>query len=270
MFKRGLLLVAIASFALVTACKEDLGPITKVWEALQGDWMKKIEEFTKQGGDLAGKVKGLAALAAGDAAGADLKGKLDAALGEHGKALTDLKGVLTGTKDGIAKAIMEGKIAPVQAAIDDGKKKWDAATKKVADLTGTASGAFDALKKHTEAEAAKAAAATTAVGDVGAKDAEVLKKGGETSFALTYKADGTIDMGVSEATLARFLKFMNTCEVLKVELTGMGKDDKLGLARATAAKKYVETKGVPGSRVAKTAGKAGEGGLMAKVTKPCP
>ncbi len=261
----------VLSTVLLTACAEDLTLVTQAWTALSGVWGKAIGDAGSAGADLASKAASIK-LMAGDAAGAALKGKFDAAVGDHMKAVGDMKAVLANTKTAVEKAMMDKKIAPVQKALDDGKTAWDALAGKLPALATAAAGSLDALKKHADEAAAAAAAAPAGAGKEDATtDATAIKTaGGTASFPFTFKDDGSFDDKLNADVLARFLKFMNTCEVMKIDLSGMAKDDATGKKRADLAKKFVEKRGVPGSRVGATAGKAGGDGLMAKVIKPCP
>jgi hypothetical protein len=262
---RARLLPVLMSFTFVIACAEDLTAVTALWSGLQSTWTTFIDEAKKTGAAAAASAAELK-VANGDEAGAALKAKVDSALGDHSKAVAELEGVLANTKAGVEKGIADKKIAPVQKAIDDGKAAWATAAGKLPDLTTAATSAIDALKQHI-ASAAKPAAREE---DESTDEVAVKKKGAVVTFNVSFQKDDTIGDAENTSIMKRFLKFMNTCPVIKVELTGKADTAARGKTRAQMAKTYVEKRGVPASRVARIDGKAGGNGLTATIVNPCP
>ncbi len=259
-FRCSLVVVAVG----LGACAEDLSAVNATWAVTNDGWQKAITEAKQQNGDGEAAAKALL-IAETDATGKDLKTKLDAALAAHKALVRNLEQVATESKAAVDAAAAEQKIAPVQAAIDAGLAKWGTIKPKLPKAAADVDAALSALKTHLDAETAKAAAAAA---DPAAKDPETAKTaGGEASFTLTFDDKGAIDEAASTAVLERLAKFLGSCEGLKVELTAGGKDAKAGQARADATKKLLEKKAA--GHVAKTAGAAAEGPVIAKVVTPC-
>jgi hypothetical protein len=256
--------VAALVLATVAACAEDLTAVTATWTQTSEAWTKTAGDAKKAGEELAGKIGGLAAVADADAAGKDLKAKLDTAVNDHKAVVAELEQIAAETKTAVETAMTEKKIAPVQAALDAGKAKFDASAGKIAAATTAASTAFDALKAHLDEEAKKAA-------DPAAKDPEAAKvAGGTVSIAFAFTDKNAVDEAASAAALDRLVKFLGTCEPLKVDLAANAADEKAGKARADAVAKAIEAKGLKG-KVGATAGAVGaDNAVVAKVATVCP
>ncbi|MDP2341159.1 MAG: hypothetical protein Q8O67_09385 [Deltaproteobacteria bacterium] len=251
------------------ACAEDLTAVNASFATVNEGWQKTISEGAKANADAVTAAKALPPVADADATGKDLKTKLDAALAAHKEAVSHLEQVAVESKGAVEKAAVEKKVLPVQAAIDAGVAKWATLQPKLAPAAAAVGTSLTALKTHLDAEAAKAAAAAA---DPANKDPETVKTaGGEASFAFAFDDKGGIDETASAAVTDRLVKFLNSCEALKVELTTGGADAKVAKSRAAAAQKLVEGKGVPAGRIAKaTSVPAPDGPVVAKVVTPCP
>ena len=259
-------LVATAAFAL-TACSEDLAPITATWNALQGTMTSKLAELTKAAADLKGQAAGLA-VEGDDKDGADMKGKLDAAVATFEGGVGGLKGIIDGLQPKIAEAIKGGKIAGVQSAIDAGKAEFDAAVAKLD--TKSIEGLIAGLKTHiADAAAKKAAAAVVNPETSVAADAAPVVDTKGTNSADYFYADfetGTDKMkteGAStKANLDAIVALMKSCNEIVVEVQGHTSkvgDEKanklLSAKRAQAVTRYLVDKNkISPSKVRKTVG----------------
>ena len=259
--------LVVATLGLL-ACAEDLTAVNASWTAVNEGWQKVITDAKKTHADADAVAKrSLPPVADADAAGKDMKTKLDASLAAHKELVSNLEQVAIESKGAVEKAALERKVAPVQAAIDAGVAKWGTLQPKLAAATDAVTTSLTGLKSHLDAEAAKAAAAAA---DPAAKDPETVKAaGGEASFVFTFDDKDAIDEAASSASLERMVKLLGLCEALKVELSVGGKDAKSSTARASAVKKAIEKKGVPASRITKAVGVAGEAPVVAKVVTPC-
>ena len=259
-------LVATAAFAL-TACSEDLAPITATWNALQGTMTSKLAELTKAAADLKGQAAGLA-VEGDDKDGADMKGKLDAAVATFEGGVGGLKGIIDGLQPKIAEAIKGGKIAGVQSAIDAGKAEFDAAVAKLD--TKSIEGLIAGLKTHiADAAAKKAAAAVVNPETSVAADAAPVGDTKGTNSADYFYADfetGTDKMkteGAStKANLDAIVALMKSCNEIVVEVQGhtskvgdAKKNKELSAKRAQAVTRHLINVGkVSPSKVKKTYG----------------
>lgn len=258
MFSR---LALVATVAVTAACAEDLTAVNATFDAATAAWSKVIAEGKTAGADLATKGAALA-VAETDATGKGLKGTFDTALADHGKVIAELEQAVSDTKAAVEKAQADKKIMPVQTAIDAGTEKFTALSTKLGAATTAAVTAFDGLKAHVDAEAAKAAA------DPAAKDAETAKtKGGEATFAFVYTDKDAVDEAASAASLERLTKLLGSCDAIKVELTATGVEAK-AKARAASLQKLMEAKAK--GKVAKATGAAGDGSTKVTVATPCP
>ena len=258
MFSR---LALVATVAVTAACAEDLTAVNATFDAATAAWSKVIAEGKTAGADLATKGAALA-VAETDATGKGLKGTFDTALADHGKVVAELEQAVSDTKAAVEKAQADKKIMPVQTAIDAGTEKFTALSTKLGAATTAAVTAFDGLKAHVDAEAAKAAA------DPAAKDAETAKtKGGEATFAFVYTDKDAVDEAASAASLERLTKLLGSCDAIKVELTATGVEAK-AKARAASLQKLMEAKAK--GKVAKATGAAGDGSTKVTVATPCP
>jgi uncharacterized protein YukE len=260
-------IVALVAVGTLAGCAEDLTAVTATWTSTNEGFTKQIADAKKAGEELGGKVAGLAAVADADAAGKDLKGKLDAAVTAHKDLVASLEKVAAETKTAVETASLEKKIAPVQAAIDAGKAKFDGEAAKVAPAATAANGAYDALKSHLEEEAKKAAAAA----DPAAKDPEAAKTAGTTVvIPLTFTDKNAVDEAASAAGLERLTKFFGLCDALKADIAANGADEKAGKARAEAVVKLLDGKGLKG-RLQAPAGVVGaDSAITLKVSAVCP
>jgi uncharacterized protein YukE len=260
-------IVALVVVGTLAGCAEDLTAVTATWTSTNDGWTKQIADGRKAGEELGGKIAGLAAVAETDATGKDLKGKLSAALDTHKSLVATLEQVATETKTAVETASAEKKIAPVQAAIDAGKAKFDAEAAKLAPAATAATAAYDALKTHLEEEAKKAAAAA----DPAAKDPEAAKTAGATvSIPMAFTDKDAVDEAASAAGLDRLTKFLGTCDTLKAEISANGANDKSGKARAAAVVKLVEGKGLKGKLTAPTGVVGADAAITLKVATVCP
>lgn len=256
----------VASLAVLTACAEDLTLVNAAFATASEGWAKVIAEGKKAGEDLAAKAAALPAVADADAAGKALKTKFDTALGGHKDILSNLDQIVVETKGAVEKAQVEKKILPVQEAINAGVAKFSALAPKLGEAAAAATAAFDGLKSHLDAEAAKAAAAAA---DPAAKDPTTVKTaGGEAAFTFVYTDKDTVDETASAAALDRLTKFLGSCDAIKVELTATGVEMK-AKDRAEQLKKLMEGKGLKG-KIAKVSGAAGDGSTKVVVATPCP
>lgn len=261
MFSR---LALVATVAVTAACAEDLTAVNATFDTASAAWSKAIAEGKTAGADLATKGAALA-VAEADATGKGLKGTFDTALADHGKVIAELEQAVSDTKAAVEKAQADKKIMPVQTAIDAGTEKFTALSTKLGAATTAAVTAFDGLKAHVDAEAAKAA---VAVADPAAKDAETAKtKGGEATFAFVYTDKDAVDEAASAASLERLTKLLGSCDAIKVELTATGVEAK-AKARATSLQKLMEAKAK--GKIAKATGAAGDGSTKVTVATPCP
>jgi hypothetical protein len=260
-------IVALAVVGTLTACAEDLTAVTAIWTSMNDGWTKQIADAKKAGEELGGKAAGLGAIADTDAAGKDLKAKLDAALGDHKNLVAALEQLSTETKTAIETASVEKKIAPVQAAIDAGKARFDAEAGKLAPAATAATAAFDALKAHLEEEAKKAAAAA----DPAAKDPEAAKTAGATiTIPLAFTDKDAIDEAASAAGLERLAKFLGSCDAIKAEISANGANDKSAKARAAAVVKFADGKGMKGKLTAPAGVVGADATITLKVAAACP
>ncbi|MBM4282178.1 MAG: hypothetical protein FJ137_15955 [Deltaproteobacteria bacterium] len=260
-------IVALVVVGTLAGCAEDLTAVTATWTSTNEGWTKQIADAKKADEDLGGKVAGLGAVAEADAAGKDLKTKLDAALGDHKTLVAALEQLATETKTAVEAASVEKKIAPVQAAIDAGKAKFDAEAGKLGGAATAATAAYDALKAHLEAEAKKAAAAA----DPAAKDPEAAKTAGATiTIPLAFTDKDAVDEAAAAAGLERLTKFLGTCDALKAEIAANGANDKSAKARAAAVIKLVEGKGMKGKLTAPTGVVGADAAITLKVAAVCP
>ena len=257
----------VASIAVVSAaCAEDLTVVNAAFAAANDGWSKVIAEGKKANEDLAAKAGALAAVAAEDAPGKDLKTKFDAALGGHKEIVASLEQIAVETKGAVEKAQVEKKILPVQTALDAGIAKFSATAPKLAEAATAAVAAFDALKAHLDAAAAAAAAAAA---DPASKDPTTVKTaGGEAQFTFIYTDKDALDEAASAAALERLTKFLGSCDAIKVELTATGVEMK-AKDRAEKLKAFVEAKGMKG-KISKVSGAAGDGSTKVTVATPCP
>ncbi len=267
--KRFAVISSLVVVAGVAACAEDLTLVNGSWATVSGEWKKTTADAAKANQELAEKAAALPPFAAEDATGAELKGKFTTALAGHKQIVTDLDTLTSESQAAIDGAQAEKKIAPVQAVIDAGTAKWTALQQPLADATTAAVTAFDALKAHSDAAVAKAAADAAAAADPAFKDGEVAKTaGGEAMFAFTFGDKNVVDEAASAASIDRLTKFMNSCDGLKADITAGGADEKAGKANADAIKKLLVKNSVPAARIGTTTGMVGEG-LTVKVVTPC-
>jgi allophanate hydrolase subunit 1 len=261
-------IVALAVVGTLAACAEDLTAVTATWTSMNDGWTKQIADAKKAGEELGGKIAGLSAVADADAAGKDLKTKLDTAATDHKNLVAALEQLATETKTAIETASVEKKIAPVQAAIDAGKAKFDAEAAKLAPAATAANAAYDALKTHLEEEAKKAAAAAA---DPAAKDPEAAKTAGATiTIPMTFTDKDAVDEAASAAGIERLTKFLGTCDAIKAEISANGANDKSAKARAAAVVKFVEGKGTKGKLTAPTGVVGADSAITLKVATVCP
>lgn len=262
MFARAAL---VASVVVVSACAEDLTVINATWATAEEGFKKSIAEATAAGTELGDKGKALT-VAEGDAAGAGLKASFDKALGDHGAAVTELGKAASDTAAAVAKAQEQKKIMPVQEALTAGTTAFTAAQGKVAEAAKAAVTAFDALKAHVDAEAAKKSAAAA---DPAAKDAEAVKAaGGEAGgFTFVYTDKGAVDEAQSAASIGRLTKLLASCDGLKVDLVATGAVDSAKV-RAESLKTFMDGKGGKG-KIGKATGAEGDGSTKVVVTAPC-
>jgi hypothetical protein len=255
----------VASVVVVSACAEDLTAINATWATAEEGFKKSVAEATAAGADLTEKAKAFT-IAEGDAAGAGLKATFDKALADHAAAATELGKAASDTAAAVTKAQEQKKILPVQEAITAGTTAFTAAQGKVGEAAKAAVAAFDALKAHVDAEAAKASAAAT---DPSAKDAEAVKAvGGEAGgFTFVYTDKNAVDEAQSAASIARLEKLLGACDGLKVDLVATGAVAS-ATARAEALKKFMEGKGGKG-KIAKATGAEGDGSTKVVVTAAC-
>lgn len=265
MFARAAL---VASVVVVSACAEDLTAINATWATTEEGFKKAVAEATAAGTELGDKGKALA-VAEGDAAGATLKTAFDGALGEHGKVVAEMSKAVTDTAAAVATAQEQKKIMPVQEAITAGTTAFTAAQGKLADAAKAAVTAFDALKAHVDAEAAKAAAAAAAAADPAAKDGEAVKAvGGEAGgFTFVYTDKNAVDEAQSAASIARLTRLLASCDGLKVDLVATGAVDSAKV-RAESLKKFMDGKGGKG-KIGKASGAEGDGSTKVVVTAAC-
>lgn len=262
MFARAAL---VASVVFVSACAEDLTAINATWATAEEGFKKAVAEATAAGTGLGEKAKAFA-IAEGDATGAGLKATFDKALADHGAAVNELGKAASDTAAAVAGAQEQKKIMPVQEAITAGTTAFTSAQGKVAEAAKSAGAAFDALKAHVDAEAAKAAAANA---DPSAKDAEAVKTaGGEAGgFTFVYTDKNAVDEAQSAASIQRLTKLLGSCDGLKVDLVATGAVDS-ATKRAEGLKKFMESNGGKG-KIGKATGAEGDGSTKVVVTAPC-
>ena len=258
---------AAVSVVLLAGCTEDLTPVIASWESLRESWNKAVASARSAHDDLAQKVSGVV-LAEADAAGKELKKRAEDALDAHKKATSELEQIARETRDLVDKATLEEKIASVQAAIDAGKDKWQETSKKMSELSSGAASAWEGLKKHVDAEAAKTAAADKEKADKEAALQKIVDEGGEKAFAITFGKKNVVDDKASSDELAQLVKFLTTCAGLKADLVVQAKDPKAATAQAKALKAWLDGNGGKG-RIAKAVGKRGQAGVSVKVVKTC-
>jgi hypothetical protein len=259
--------VALAVVGTLAACAEDLTAVTATWTSTNDGFTKQIADAKKAGEELGGKIAGLSAVAEADAAGKDLKTKLDTAATDHKNLVAALEQIATETKTAVETASVEKKIAPVQAAIDAGKAKFDAEAGKLAPAATAANAAYDALKTHLEEEAKKAAAAA----DPAAKDPEAAKTAGATiTIPMTFTDKDAVDEAASAAGIDRLAKFLGTCDAVKAEISANGANDKSAKARAAAVVKLVEGKGMKGKLTAPAGVVGADSAITLKTAAVCP
>lgn len=268
MYKKLTLTLTLGALALA-ACTEDLGPITKTWTELASSLTTQFGDLTKTLAELKGKAAGLAAPAADDKEGSDLKGKLDASLAGLEKGLTDAQGLFTNGTSAVNEAITKGKIAGVQTAMDKVKADVTGALDGLKPQVGTIQGLLGDLEKHAAAMADKAkAAANAAAGD--APPTVDATQAGEADYgALDFK-EGTdqlaLDKPATKASLDAMIALMNSCADITVEVEGhtskvgdAKKNKELSAKRAQAVTRHLINVGkVSPSKIKKTYGYGSE------------
>lgn len=268
MHKKLTLSLTLGALALA-ACTEDLGPITKTWTELLQSLTSQMGDVAKTVAELKAKAAGVAVPAADDKDGTDLKGKLDAAVAGLEKGLTDAQGLLTSGTTSVNEAVLKGKIAGVQTAMDKVKADVTGALDKLKPQVGTVNELMGSLEKHAAAmaEKAKAAAAGATAEAPPTIDAT---KAGETDYSSLDFKEGTdtlaLDKPATKANLDAMIALMNSCADITVEVEGhtskvgdAKKNKDLSAKRAQAVTRHLINVGkVSPSKIKKTYGYGSE------------
>ncbi|MBL8923146.1 MAG: OmpA family protein [Myxococcaceae bacterium] len=259
------LLALSLSTWLITACTEDLTPITKTWN----DTLAKL---TAQHGDVMKVATELKARTAAfvppadDKDGQALRGKLDAAFTSLDQGITDAQASLTSGATAVNEAITKGKVAGVQAAMDKVKADVGVTLEKVkSELKSTEALVAEAAKQV--ADAAKRARAAAAAAE--APPTVDATKAGEADYeAIDFKA-GTdelaLDKPAVKANLDALVALLSSCEAVQVEVEGhtskVGEpkaNKELSAKRAQAVTRYLIKEKVSPSKIKKTYGYGSE------------
>ncbi|MBL8923091.1 MAG: OmpA family protein [Myxococcaceae bacterium] len=262
--------LALTLGALALAgCTEDLGPITKTWTELASSLTSQVAELSKTLTDLKGKAGAVAAPAADDKEGNELKGKLDGALAAFEKGLTDAQGLIGSGTASVNEAITKGKIAGVQSAMDKVKADVTGALDKLKAQPGVIEGLITDLQKRAAELAAKAKVEAAAAAADAPPVMDATKAGEADYGALDFK-EGTdqlaLDKLSTKASLDAMVLLMNSCAEITVEVEGhtskvgdAKKNKDLSAKRAQAVTRHLINVGkVSPSKIKKTYGYGSE------------
>lgn len=259
-----LLTVSLSALALA-ACTEDLAPITNTWSDTLASLTAQLSDVTKVVTELKARGAGFVPTAE-DKAGTELKGKLDAAYAGLDKGLADTQALLTSGTTAVNDALMKGKVAGVQTAIDKAKADVGGALEQVkAQLKAAEELVAAAVKATAEAaEKAKAAAAAAAAAEA-PPTVDATKVGDSDYEALDFKPgtdEFALDKPSTKANLDALVALMNSCKQIVVEVEGhtakpgdLKKNKELSAKRAQAVTRYLINEGkVSPSKIKKTYG----------------
>ncbi len=254
--------VVVAVAAFVGGCSVDLKPEHKRAAELFPEIAAAVEAQHHLGEKIGRHVVGLPNVAADDVTGAGLRRAVDAAVADHKKALAAVDDIGPAARGAFDDAVAGEDKDAAAAALDDAAAKLQRGKRTLADKSNVAIRAIEGLRRHIEAEKARANEDVRRRAEVEAADEIVLHKGGELAFALTFTGDAVTE----DDGFGRLLTFARRCEALRFELIGYGPTAK---ARAESVRTALE-KGKAKNRVTKISARAGEGGVALVVQKPCP
>jgi outer membrane protein OmpA-like peptidoglycan-associated protein len=254
---------------VLSACGDDLGPSTKLWNETQTTFGADFAKWKSAADFLQAKVASLGPVEASDAAGQALKAKLDTTLANLKTGLTDADAVLKNGGASVADAVKAGKLAGLQTAIDGVKTQWAAAALKITSNQKAAEAQIEEWNARVAEMKAKAVAADKRA-PAGLDFNEVPQVAPQTQGEAEYSGvefeKGSDALALSKATtkanLTALVSLMNSCPEILVEVEGhtskLGDEKKnkaLSAKRAQAVTRYLINVGrVSPSKIKKTYG----------------
>jgi outer membrane protein OmpA-like peptidoglycan-associated protein len=218
-----LLRVGFTALVVVTGCTEDLAPVTRAWTDTATSFASQLAGFKQTLGDLQKKAADLKDVDRDDREAMDLKAKLDASMAGYDQTLSDAQAVIVTGTGAVKDALKGGKVAAVQAAIDQAKASFEGTVAKLPAQQKVVEELVDGLNARAQVAAVKEKAAVEAVKAVAPPVLDVTRSGEADYTALDFEpGEETLAVGRpgTKANLDALAALLNSCPEMLVEVEG--------------------------------------------------